>query len=193
MASNKKISERFNIEIGTKFSSLEIIGTAESRKIGNTFRKMFKVKCKCGEKFDTPGTSLRTGKIKSCSACAWAERSEVVRIKTQAETVFTKRILNRAKKKNIEVTITAEEYIRKAKENCAYCGDKAKEANGTARIGENLLEINGLDRVDSSHGYTESNTVSCCRICNTMKASLSKEDFLKHIEKIHNNVVVTKQ
>jgi hypothetical protein len=44
-----------------------------------------------------------------------------------------------------------------------------------------IYYYNGLDRIDSSKGYTRDNVEPCCVICNTMKWTLSKKDFLKHI------------
>lgn len=42
----------------------------------------------------------------------------------------------------------------------------------------------GLDRVDSSKGYEESNIVPCCKVCNRIKWTLSQEEFIQHIHKI---------
>lgn len=49
---------------------------------------------------------------------------------------------------------------------CVYCG----------KVG-NL----GIDRIDSSIGYTHTNCQSCCGTCNLMKKSHNEQDFLNHI------------
>ena len=46
--------------------------------------------------------------------------------------------------------------------------------------------VNGIDRLDSSKGYTINNCVPCCSKCNLMKSNFKKEDFLQHISKIYN-------
>jgi hypothetical protein len=37
--------------------------------------------------------------------------------------------------------------------------------------------FSGIDRVDSSIGYTEENTVPCCSPCNTLKGSGTRAEF----------------
>ena len=46
------------------------------------------------------------------------------------------------------------------------------------------IETIGLDRVDSSIGYTLENTVSCCAIHNKTKNNLSKECFIEACRKV---------
>lgn len=41
--------------------------------------------------------------------------------------------------------------------------------------------FNGIDRVDSTKAYVEDNVVACCKRCNLMKRSYSKEEFLIHV------------
>jgi hypothetical protein len=58
------------------------------------------------------------------------------------------------------------------KQSCYYCGIVQDRG------------FNGVDRKDSTEGYTESNCVSCCKMCNYMKGSLSERVFLDRIEHI---------
>ena len=58
------------------------------------------------------------------------------------------------------------------KQPCYYCGIVQDRG------------FNGVDRKDSTEGYTESNCVSCCKMCNYMKGSLSERVFLDRIEHI---------
>ena len=48
---------------------------------------------------------------------------------------------------------------------------------------------NGVDRIDSSLGYTIDNCVACCDKCNYAKHDLSTEDFKEWIIKIYNNLI----
>ena len=57
---------------------------------------------------------------------------------------------------------------------CEYCGFMPNDDE----------PINGLDRVDSSQGYTDSNTVPCCATCNSMKGSLDVNVFIDNVRKI---------
>ena len=47
-------------------------------------------------------------------------------------------------------------------------------------------KITGIDRIDSTKGYSKDNCVSCCKMCNIMKNKFSKEDFLNKVESIYN-------
>lgn len=54
--------------------------------------------------------------------------------------------------------------------------------NGSVTVTKNCKEgydHNGIDRVDSSKGYSAENVVPCCKICNRGKANMSKEDFIE--------------
>lgn len=79
---------------------------------------------------------------------------------------------NRNKKRKYEgKIITIEEFTELINQLCVYCG------------GENITK--GIDRVDNFKGYTKENSVSCCKKCNYMKNTWSKEEFLFHIQKIY--------
>jgi hypothetical protein len=43
---------------------------------------------------------------------------------------------------------------------------------------------NGIDRVDSSAGYTVDNSAPCCKTCNAAKRSLSVQEFLAWVESV---------
>ena len=51
--------------------------------------------------------------------------------------------------------------------------------------------FNGVDRENNDTGYVPGNCVSCCKMCNYMKKSLSVEVFIRRIEHIltFNNVI----
>lgn len=47
---------------------------------------------------------------------------------------------------------------------------------------------NGVDRINSTDGYSISNCVPCCETCNKMKLDYDQHDFLEHVKKITNNI-----
>lgn len=59
--------------------------------------------------------------------------------------------------------------------NCYYCGKESK-----------IPDINGIDRVNNSLGYTKNNCVSACKICNYSKNTLTKYEFREWLNKIIN-------
>jgi hypothetical protein len=44
---------------------------------------------------------------------------------------------------------------------------------------------NGLDRIKNAEGYTFENVVSCCYICNRAKSTMTQEEFLAWISRVH--------
>ena len=68
--------------------------------------------------------------------------------------------------------LTFPQYLNLMKEICYYCGDK--------------IERLGVDRVDNSKGYIESNCVAACPSCNRSKNSVSIEICRKVVEFVDN-------
>ena len=77
---------------------------------------------------------------------------------------------NRAQHKNIEFTLSEIEFSDLLNSKCHYCGEMAM----------------GIDRIDCDKGYTQKNSVPCCKVCNYMKREHSYEFFLNHLKKIVN-------
>jgi hypothetical protein len=93
----------------------------------------------------------------------------------------------RAGTRNIPFVLTKEKFAELSQNSCYYCGSVPKEHVRKGKYNQNFI-YNGIDRLDSSKGYTNENCVSCCEICNRMKNTLSKEEFLTHIHKIVNHM-----
>lgn len=85
---------------------------------------------------------------------------------------------NSAKRRKIKFNLTFERFQTITSEPCFYCGFY----NGYY----NKKGYSGIDRIDSSKGYTVENSIPCCRFCNCGKNILSLQDFIKHINKITN-------
>ena len=48
-----------------------------------------------------------------------------------------------------------------------------------------LIYVDGIDRIYSTKGYSVNNCVPCCTMCNKMKLNYSLEDFKTQISKIY--------
>lgn len=92
-----------------------------------------------------------------------------------------------AKVRNLEWSLTFEQFCDLISKNCVYCNSKPENHFRSIGQKKTISEgvMNGIDRVDSSKGYTIDNCVSCCSKCNYMKNDLSKDTFLDHITKIY--------
>lgn len=78
-----------------------------------------------------------------------------------------------AKKRNIPWELSYAEFKELVECSCHYCGIIA-------------TPYNGIDRLDSTKGYSYDNCVPCCIICNQMKLDYSKEFFLSQCKRIIN-------
>jgi hypothetical protein len=92
----------------------------------------------------------------------------------------------RALNKNIEFSLTKEQFETTIQQNCYYC---KKETTS--------IHLNGIDRKNNTIGYTIENCVSCCSECNYMKGCLTDCVFIESCKKIanytlENNIVFPK-
>ena len=82
-------------------------------------------------------------------------------------------LLCSAKKRNIPVNLTEEQFLHLKKEPCYLCGKKNSDTHN-----------NGLDRIDSKLEYSIHNCKSCCASCNYMKKELELDKFLEKCHQI---------
>jgi hypothetical protein len=78
-----------------------------------------------------------------------------------------------AKTRNYEWNLDFCEFSRFWQNDCYYCNSPIKTI--------------GIDRLDSSEGYSLDNCVSCCSICNIMKMDLPLSTFIDQIKRIYVN------
>ena len=77
-----------------------------------------------------------------------------------------------AELKQLVFAITFDEYSKLVKNPCHYCGVLQNRG------------FNGVDRENSAKGYILENCVSCCKMCNYMKNTLTCEVFVNRVEHI---------
>jgi hypothetical protein len=95
-----------------------------------------------------------------------------------------------AKVRNLSFELSQGEFFKMVKQNCHYCGiEPSRQTQQYAyKIdqGKDRLVVNGIDRINSDYGYTKTNTVPCCQICNRAKSNMKYEDFQNWISKLKN-------
>jgi len=93
--------------------------------------------------------------------------------RTDPEARLRNCVINHAKSKGIPFDMDDREKMKaKLSLPCHYCN----------HFEEGLL--NGLDRVDCKLGYSDSNTVPCCDVCNYMKHTSIVTDFYRKVHTI---------
>lgn len=101
-------------------------------------------------------------------------RAEIAKLWRQTPNGRLNSYQRSAKARDLSWEITTDQFMSFFNLPCEYCGD--------------LIEGVGIDRVDSSIGYIQSNLVPCCSLCNIMKMHLDYEVFTKQISKIKENL-----
>jgi len=156
---------------------IELVGYV-TEKSNNKINKrpVIAVKCACGKILNVLLRNYLSGKSQSCG-CTRRKFITAVKIArrtfTKAENKKYSAYLNRAKSKEFEFEFTKDEFINLINTPCIYCG---------------VVKLNGLDRIDSSKGYTKSNTQPCCGDCNIAKHTKSHEEYLDFIRRVHKHI-----
>lgn len=177
--------------IGLKNGVLECIDVTQSsdRKAKGGYRTMAVCKCSnCGATTEVRTERLlKTGKYipQSCGNCV----NELYRKATKQryydsyqcegdeyevkhhDSERIQKFKTGAKQRKLSYTLTDDEAKELLHGNCYYCGKS---------------HADGIDRVDSSKGYSSDNCVSCCSICNIMKNKFDSKTFFDHIKLIYN-------
>jgi len=94
-----------------------------------------------------------------------------------------------ALKRNLEYNLTEEQFTKIVIGKCYYCGDELTNTIKGQGKTSGDFKYTGIDRLDSTKGYTKENSVSCCWMCNNMKHTYSVEKFLEQISKIYKRLI----
>jgi len=146
-------------------------------------------RCICGREKVVDGQCLRAGGTKSCG-CFRDEQTKAMvgrNTKPYGEASFNGLYSNyktRAGKTGKEFSFTKEEFRDITSSPCKYCGVLPSQeflGNGQSN---GIYVYNGIDRVDSTKGYTLNNSVPCCAICNYAKNDFTLEVFQKWLDRL---------
>lgn len=151
----------------TKMSELNSAG--KRRQLG-----LFQ--CVCGIEVERSVSEVKSGNIKACKSCGNKNKGKSHikdDLQTSCNSAYAK-IRSQASIRNIEFTLNKEDFRALVTSLCTYCG-----ASGSSyKI--RSASVNGIDRLDSSLGYTKENVVACCKKCNIAKHTLSPKEYIEH-------------
>lgn len=159
----------------------------------------------CGEIHPVNGQDLRTGRSKCCTKCA-AKQAGIDKIgkprvnrtpKEMREKYLFASKRKDALKRGFSWKITLADFLNLIYKNCAYCN---RAPSTTVNILKNRklapfwtnqgnITYNGIDRVDSSKGYTSDNAVTCCYKCNSGKMDMSLAEFKEWIREVSTHLL----
>jgi hypothetical protein len=183
-----------------KETSFIFIKDAEYKKYGKTVRRLIEVLCNCGNKKVVQYNNIAAGHSVCCGigTCKIPSNKGRRSIETSYKGLFNA-YKRGAQNRGLSFVLTIEGFKMLIAGNCHYCNSSPSSIYNikNSKTGETRAGIpivyNGVDRVDNKIGYTNSNSVSCCEICNRMKMSQEYSAFLSQIEKIYNYKIKRKQ
>ena len=137
--------------------------------------------CDCGKEAKVDVLNLVAGHTKSCGCLINNDNTAFFSLYANYK--------HSAKEGNRVFTLTKERFKELTSSVCHYCGlepiqEQKYNGNKGSASGPSYI-YNGLDRVDTSKGYSEDNVVSCCGTCNRAKLAMSKEEFLSWIDRVY--------
>ena len=170
---------------GKQFGKLSAIKMVKTPKKDTRHGQWWLCKCDCGNTKKIMGVSLRTGKSKSCG-CGNKATQFQRNGRTEINILYYG-YKRSAGERNLIFDINFETFSKLVKQNCFYCNSSPYQTLNYYKWTQGFI-YNGIDRIDSSKGYTPDNCVPSCPKCNYAKRSLSIRVFYKWIEELYNNL-----
>lgn len=191
-----KIIKNLHMNIGDKIFDWTIISDDKIRytKHGHV-NQFYDLQCTCGKtvamRKDLVKRALKNGASKSfntsCRECFIKNRELPIDEEKMSKQMFG-RYKSSAIKRNLDFTLTEKQVDALFKSNCYYCGLEPSNIFYRRRtvIKEKVFIYSGIDRIENNAGYTEENTVACCKWCNFSKNTRGQKEFLNWVDKVYN-------
>jgi hypothetical protein len=142
-------------------------------------RYLYHVLCLCGERRIVASRELQDGNSTSCGCRqklppGMAARNMLMGLYKKCAT-----------KRKLAWALDRETFFELTTSDCRYCGTPPAQIHkaGIGHGGECIY--NGVDRVDSTKGYLTENAVPCCKVCNFAKRTMSVNDFMAWVRRVH--------
>lgn len=152
--------------------------------------------CDCGNTVDVDTNSLTAGRTKSCGCYQKlvtklrSERGENPdRVDAVLRRLYVAVKTRHVNKLGFSVSdmLYYDEWKALVVKPCVYCGrEPFRERYDTKS--DTIVKVNGLDRIDSSKGYSLDNVVTCCRDCNIAKSDMNLNQFVDFVSRLANNL-----
>lgn len=185
---------------GKRFSGLVVKSMEKS--VGRTPDVWMCVcQCDCGRYVTVRKSSLIQGKAVRCGhlcdvykhKSGWKIKNSLPKlpINVVARHSIYASCKHGAKNRGINFDINESDFEKLISLPCRYCGNPHGNAAKYSRRGEHTVIMwNGLDRIDSSFGYSMDNVAPCCGSCNKAKQSMSESQFKEFITRIYEHFVL---
>ena len=166
---------------GQKFGELTVIGFDRWHEYPSGLKgARWMCRCSCGNETSIIYTNLRKNTSCGCKMRGIG-KSRAFPGRASWVSYFLNNYLSNCKRLNRPFSLTLDEVETLATSDCHYCGAEPSKR----KINSTEYKVNGIDRKDSSKGYTSDNCVSCCSICNQMKMDTPYEEFLAQVRRVY--------
>jgi 5-methylcytosine-specific restriction endonuclease McrA len=164
--------------VGNRYNRLLVVERLSSIRKNKVFQVMYRCLCDCGVEVTKPYGNLYSGNTGSCGCLSL----ELKRARKVSDEDIRLHEIGRYYRRNAQTAgrkwdLSESDLLTIVSNPCTYCGD-------TGVVGRFI----GVDRVDSSKGYTLTNVTPCCRICNQAKSSLSVDEFKTWVKRVHQHL-----
>lgn len=190
-------TDSYKDKVGEVFGRWTIISFSRIHKSPSGYKVPYwNCECDCGTVREVNFNNLRKGLSRSCGCLnlEMISKDKPHLRKDTRELCFTFLLAtyrSGARRRGISWELTEESFRQITSQDCHYCGVKPLQATGRLPFihkGEerDLSDYlhNGIDRKDSSLGYSEHNCVPCCTTCNLAKRSMDYEDFISWMDRL---------
>lgn len=184
-------------KMGTKINNSFAILEEFQKEYPDKTYWMYRCKCNCGEIFECRqyGIDKRMG-CKSCTAKKSGTKRSIEEHKGIEQHGLKLRKFREyekgAKKRNLSFYLTFEQFLELSSGKCNYCGKEPHVYKGDLVYMQSECEPwkrNGIDRVNSSKGYSINNCVPCCEKCNYAKHEMTIDEFKEWVITVYNNLI----
>ena len=166
----------------------------ERKKLTDSLQTMShttkRVCVQCGKDFESFKTRYGKESMR-CTICNTSQAKQDVKRKDRMRNYrderyknvpqFYKDYVSSAAKRGYEMNLDYERFLTLVMAECHYCGHKTDG------------EVNGIDRVDNSIGYSSENCVTACWTCNRMKHTCNKDFFIAKCALISKGELASKE
>lgn len=167
---------RSKSEVGGHYGRWTMI---EDRGLKALFR------CDCGAEHERHKANILSGRSTQCRKCGFISQSAKKTDNYSEEwkrRVIYQMIRSGAKK---EFSLSEEEVWEICQQNCFYCDSPPKNKRGSL---VNPVLYSGIDRIDSSLGYSIDNIRPACWKCNSAKKEMSDAEFVSWISRAYEHL-----
>ena len=181
-----KTGQEYGLLTVTGFSHYELkTGLQKGRKL------IWDCLCKCGNVKKVENSNLISGHVTSCG-CYQKEQLKKLHESNIKENIAFGYVMrsyqHAAKNRGYDFSLTEEQFMSLTQQRCFYCGiepQQVKNKNGSHTFKRSSFTYNGIDRKDNNLGYTVDSCVSCCRVCNVAKSTMTVEQFLAWVSRVY--------